>query len=289
MARDTFPSGQKWGGAGMNYGNERAFNPYFDQTIIKNDLAQIRRYFDKIRIFIPSYIYGVSNPIVLNCIYIIDQAKALGFHVTWGVTSTEDTLTAAKYPLFRAAAIARAQLAEAHGVDRFATNEEDRHVDDTTLTKAQIRDYCLNDIPNAISAVFTGDKSTNYAESDLQDWIPLGKGATDSQGMNAYGENEYTTGRFNRVIDLFHAAYGSTGYISEWNLHYDWTQLTMSQARQRTEVRDRQRHLIALNIDAYFFMYSHVNDDQFACKLADGTYRLFWWELFDGRLPVEYN
>lgn len=286
MVRPIYHPGPLWPGSGVNYGNDRAFNAYFNADAIRNELVFLRRYFTKIRIFVPHYSYGNTHSIVTNCLAIIDQAVSLGFtEVVWGITCSESTLTAAHYPAYKAACLTRAQVAASHGVTSFVVgNEEEYHVDNSTLTRAQIEASIRDDLAPATKAVFSNQVSYNFAAGVLSDWLNSGKGALDTIGMNVYGNDEYDGTGFCRDVRNFYNAFGSTAYISEYGLHYDWDAVTMNDYDQYIELTKRRQFVQSSGLSAsYFFLFMHLHTDDFAARLANGRYRSMWKALIQER------
>lgn len=284
--RQPFTSGPTWAGSGINYGNDRAFPQYYNAATIVQELTFLRKYFNKVRIFVPHYEYGTSHSIVNRCLFMIDAAVALGFQeIVWGITCSEATFTAARYPTYVSAAVARATTAQSHGVTTFVIgNEEDYHVDGTTLTKAAIQSHIQNDLYTSVKAAFGGTVSYNLAAGVLSDWLASGKGQLDRLGMNVYGNNEYDGAGFCRDVRNFRNAFGTTAYVSEYGLHYDWTQVTMTDQQQYFELKKRHDFIKNIGVDAgYFFLFSHLATDHFAVKLSTGKYRSMWQALIRER------
>lgn len=284
--QQVFTAGPTWAGSGINYGNDRAFPVYFNSTSIANELHFLRKYFTKLRVFIPHYAYGTSHSIITNCLYIIDQAVQLGFsEIIWGITCSEATLTAATYSNYVTAAVARASVARDHGVTTFIIgNEEDYHVDGSSLTVAQMQNHIRSDLYTAVKPAFIGTVSYNLPAGVLSDWLAGGKGALDTIGMNVYGNNEYDGAGFCRDVRNFYNTFGATAHISEYGIHYDWTAVTMDPADQYQELKKRHDFIKRIGVQAgYFFLYSHLNNDHFAVRLANGQYRQMWQAIVHDR------
>jgi hypothetical protein len=281
-----FTPGPTWPGSGINYGNDRAFSIYFDPIKITNELRFLRRYFTKLRVFIPHYGYGTTHSIVTNCLFIIDQAVSVGFtEIIWGITCSEATLSATTYNDYLTAATARAIVAKNHGVTTFVVgNEEEYHVDGSSLTRAQIEAHVRSDLYTAVKIAFTGTVSYNLPAGVLSDWLANGKGSLDTIGMNVYGNSEYDGAGFCRDVRNFYNAFGPSSYISEYGLHYDWTAVTMTPLNQYRELRKRHDFIKRIGLSSgYFFLYSHLSDDHFAVRLANGQYRYMWQALVSER------
>lgn len=279
MPRQIFAAGPTWAGNGINYGNDRAFSQFFSQEHIDNELRLIRKYFTRLRIFIPHYQYATTHPIVQRCLYMIDRAVQLGFtEIVWGITSSESTLTLAQYPDFASAAVSRAIAAKNHGVTTFITgNEEEYHVDGTSLTQAHIQTLARTDLYSQVKAVFDGIVSYNLPSGTLSSWLSSGKGQLDTIGMNVYGANASDGAGFCRDVKNFYNIFGSTAYISEYGITFDWASQTMHDTDQYFELKKRHDFIKNIGLSSgYFFLFSHGSDDHFAVRLSNGQHRSMW-------------
>ncbi len=282
MQRSLYPRGALWTGAGINYGNDRIFDSFYNPAAIMAELQFLHQYFHRLRIFILDYSYGVSHPYTQRCLYIIDQARSIGFtDIVWGITSSASTLTAANYATYKTAMLDRAKLANDHGVTTFVTgNEEEYHVDGTSLVAAQMTTNARNDLAPAATTVFAGDVSYNLPEGNLPDWLANGSGSLSTLGLNAYGLNEHDGAGFCRDVRNFAARFGSQGYVSEFGINTNWATVTASDSDQERELRKRTMFVRNSGLSAsYFFLFSHLSDDNFALKLANGNFRSMWFAL----------
>ena len=113
--------------------------------------------FDQLRIDIPSYQdtewLEASKRGVIN-------AVSKGAKVIWGVSSNKYddssyTITASNWPNFRQAILDAAVWAQENGVYEFQIgNEEEYHIDETTMTEVQIIEN-LKDVATEVQSIFT--------------------------------------------------------------------------------------------------------------------------------------
>src|SRR5665648_373954 len=110
-----------------------------------------------------------------------------GLKFIWGVSSNPTVITAENWVNFRQAILDAAQWAQDNGVYEFQLgNEEEFHVDGTTMTVAQII-INLKSVATEVKAIFTSGKvSYSCWQGSIDDWIAAGKGDIDILASNIY-------------------------------------------------------------------------------------------------------
>lgn len=288
IARQRHPHGVAWQGLGVNYGSDVVYGLQadVDQAII--DLSSIRERADRIRFHIPSF--NAPEHVIANCLTVIDIAIDMGFKVVWGCTANGTTLTSSNWQTYYDAAVARAAIADAHGIDEYTVaNEDEYRIDGTTLPIATFRSN-ISTLALAVKAVYTGVVSYSVSHNHTFGWIAFGKGNIDRFGLNVYGSNAYDHRFFLYVLNTFYAAFGSSMYISEFSIIDSWPALTMNDSQQKQALRDRLAYIRRLGVaEAYYFTYCHESTDEFALRLADGTYRGMWDLLTRDRPLVRHR
>ncbi|GAH70994.1 unnamed protein product, partial [marine sediment metagenome] len=114
-------------------------------------------------------------------------ANAKGIKSIWGVTSGGTTITSTNWADFRQAILNAAQWAQDNGIYEFQLgNEEEYHVDGTTMTVAQII-INLKSVATDVQAIFTnGNISYSCWQNTIDDWVVAGKGNIDILASNVY-------------------------------------------------------------------------------------------------------
>lgn len=275
----------KWNALGVNYGSDVVYGPTADMTTARNDLRIISRHMNRIRFHIPSA--NVSPHVVANSMQVIEIAKSYGLKVVWGCTSNGTTLTAANWQAYHDATIQRAMYAESIGVDEFnVANEDEYRIDGTTLPIATFRQN-ISSLALDVKAVFSGIVSYAVSHNHTFGWITFGLGNLDKIGLNIYGSSPYDHRFFIYIISTFYRAFGDNMYISEFNIADSWPSFTEGEASQKHMLRDRIVYIRQLGVkEAYFFTYCHASDDEFALRLADGSFRQMWGLFIEGRPTV---
>ena len=255
--------------------NPSTFNSYVD-TLLANG-------FNELRIDIPDY----QNTVwIARSKAAVISAVAKGVNVIWGVSSNKGsnpdyTITAANWPTYRQAILDAAQWAQDNGVYEFQLgNEEEHHIDGTTITATQMITN-LKSVAIDAQAVFTRGK-ISYAinDSNIDDWISAGKGDLDLLGANVYmGGTTFNNGWKTLITNLVNA-FGPEGtYLTEFNL--SWASLdaySIDEAVQAAALAEMIEYIKASGMTrATFFCY---NDDKFGAIKEDGTYRKLWDKNF---------
>jgi len=272
-----------WSGLGM--GLFLSDESYID-TMLANG-------FEQLRIDIPNYQatwLEQSKAVVITAI-------SKGAEVIWGVSSNDFnnpdyTITAENWATYRQAILDNAQWAQDNGVFEFQLgNEEELHIDGTTMTVAQIITN-LKSVATNVKAIFTrGNISYSCAVAFMDDWISEGKGDIDILACNIYcgGDDQYNDDWKTRITNLVNA-FGVNGtYLTEFNLSgtslEDYSTDEEVQATALTEMID---YIKASGITrALYFMWKDDGDAHYGVVKADETYRLLWNQALLNTGPVK--
>lgn len=230
-----------------------------------------------IRVSLPDY--TVNTTVFHNAII---TALNLGMHVIWGVSSNPTVITAANWPAFRAKVLIEAQWCQDNGVTEFQIgNEEEAHVDNTTMTVATVRNN-LKTLATDVQAIFTRG-NVSYSPASLVNtaewisaWNSLGKGDLDTLGLNVYrdtGSLFDTAWKTN--IDNLYANWGTNCFISEWSVSYrSLNTWSTQQERQAMGIAEMLDYIQASGIPkAYFFAWE---SSSFGVFDGNTTYKLLW-------------
>ena len=205
---------------------------------------------------------------------------AKGAKVVWGVTSNT-TITSTNWDDYRVAILSAAQWAQDNGVYEFQLgNEEEHHVDGTTITATQLITN-LKSVATEVQAIFTNGK-ISYACFDtyIPNWISGGKGDIDLLATNIYrGGGGWYGDDWKTIITNLVNAFGSDGsYITEFNL--SWSSLddySVDEAVQAEAITEMIEYIKASGMTrALYFAWIDDGDALLGVVKADGTYRLLW-------------
>jgi len=276
----------KWSGLGMmtcDTNNTSEFDSYVD-TLLANGFTQIRM---NIR---P---YEDVNGVAQNKAAVI-RAVAKGADIIWGIGGYPETpITAENWVDFRVAILSAAQWAQDNGVYEFQLgNEEESHVDNDTMTIAQLITN-LKSVATEVKAIFTnGNVSYSCFGANIDDWITAGKGDIDILASNIYmgGEGNYGDGWKTLITNLVNA-FGADGtYLTEfapsWSAIDDYSADETVQAAAETEMIE---YIKASGMTrAIAFLYrGHTPVDAltnaFGILKSDGTYRQLWNSLLNSK------
>ena len=212
-----------------------------------------------------------------------------GVNVIWGVTqnngsNSDLTITAENWPLFRAAILSAAQWAQDNGVYEFQLgNEEEMHIDGTTITAAQII-INLKALATDVQEIFTNGKvSYTCYPPNIDDWVTAGKGDIDILASNVCmgGDGTYNDVWKTRITNLVNA-FGADGtYLTEFNLSWsDIDDCSIDEAVQAAAVTEMIEYIKASGMTrAIFFCYKDpwwISGSPSGTLKSDGTYRLLW-------------
>jgi hypothetical protein len=246
------------------------FDSYVDD-LIKNNITCLR-------VDIPNY---QDAAILVKSKAAVIRAIAKGASVVWGVSSNKYSnpayeITAANWNDYKAGVLAAAAWAEANGVYEFQIgNEEEEHIDGTTLTMAQLRDN-LRNLATEVKLVFTrGNISYSTLFSLEQEWVAEGKGDIDIISINVYHQTADDETWFDYVKHLVDN-FGVNGtYVTEFSLNNTSLDTYSSDENiQSTAIFSMISKMQYINLKrAHFFAYI---GDNFGAYKADGTYRKLW-------------
>jgi hypothetical protein len=266
-----------WSGLGMalfSTNNTSEFDGYVDDLLANG--------FTELRVDIPAWNDEYGG--VARSKAAVIRAIAKGANVIWGVGQSKNTITAANWPDFRAAILSAAQWAQDNGVFEFQLgNEEEAHVDDTTMTKAQLI-INLKSVATEVQEIFTnGNVSYTCWSSYIDDWITAEKEDIDILASNIYigGEGYYSGNYWKPKITNLVNAFGVDGtYITEFGPSYSSLEdYSIDEAVQAAAVTEMIEYIKASGMTrAFYFCYKNPfwESDLFGARKADGTYRLLW-------------
>jgi len=270
--------GEKWPGLGMSMftaWDNSVMDGYVD-TLMTNG-------FDQLRIDIPSYQdtawLEASKAGVIN-------AVSKGAKVIWGVSSNKYddpsyTITASNWPDFRQAILDAARWAQDNGVYEFQIgNEEEYHIDETTMTEVQIIKN-LKAVATEVQSIFTNGKvSYSCGRYPLSNWISLGKGDVDLLALNVYQGGTTFSDRWKTDISGLVSAFGSSGtYITEFNLSsISLDSYSTDEGVQAEALSEMIDYIKGSGISrAFYFCW---NDSKLGAMESGGTYRQLWGAYF---------
>jgi hypothetical protein len=260
---------QKWSGL-------TGFTMWYDDvyssadTWLANGFTEIRSLMDYT---------DTTNLNGLKAAVIAGNAKGLKF--IFGVSSNPTVITATNWPTFRQAILDAADWAQDNGVYEFQIgNEEEWHVDGTTMTVAQIITN-LKSVATDVQEIFTnGNVSYTCEPLYIDAWIAAGKGDIDLLASNVYSEwGVHNTVPWEDEIDALVGAFGTGGtYITEFNLNvWGLDYYSTDEAVQATALTEMIEYIKASGIErALFYSWHDYPGGLFGVIKADETYRLLW-------------
>jgi hypothetical protein len=227
----------------------------------------------------------------------VDQSKASlqrnipkGAKYIWGVSSNrydnpDYFITAENWPQFRQAILDAAHWAQNNGVYEFQIgNEEEYHIDRTTITTEQIIAN-LKEVAAEVQKIYTrGNVSYTCAHDNISDWIAVGKGDIDILASNVYKEyGSYKTDLWKAEIDNLINAFGpGQTYLTEWGLNSaSIPEYSTDEAIQAAGVKEMFEYIKASGMErAIFFMWAHPTTEWGVLRTSDGGHRQLWNSLF---------
>jgi hypothetical protein len=266
-----------WFGLGMalfSTNNTSEFDSYVDDLLANG--------FNELRVDIPAWNDEYDG--VARSKAAVIRAIAKGANIIWGVGQSKNTITAANWPDFRAAILSAAQWAQDNGVYEFQLgNEEEFHVDETTMTIEEIITN-LKSVATDVQEIFTnGNVSYSCWQNTIDDWVVAGKGDIDILASNVYmgGNGSYSEIWKTRITNLVNA-FGADGtYITEFAPSYSFLDdYSTDEAVQATAITEMIDYIKASGMTrAFYFCYTDPfweSGDLFGARKDDGTYRLLW-------------
>jgi len=258
----------KWSGLGMVLYSSQA--SYVDVLLANG--------FTELRIDIPDY---QNTSWLASSKATLPGIIAKGAKVIWGVSSNayndaEYTITAENWPTFRQAILDAAEWAQDNGVYEFQIgNEEELHVDGTTMTVDQIINN-LKSVATDVQEIFTnGDISYCIPRWSIPNWVTAGRGNIDIIAGNVYKRTIGDTTWKTEITALLEGFGVEHTYLSEFSLSTisldTYSENEVVQAEAITEMIE---YIKASGMTrALFYAWQ---DDDFGVVKGDGTYRLLW-------------
>lgn len=217
-------------------------------------------------------------------------AKSYGFpYIIYGVSangSAFNPLTAANWASYVAQVESEADYCEANGIcDEFQIgNEEELHIDGTTLTGTTLRSN-MRTLATDIQARFSGvvSLSASWSNEGTVGWISDNNiGDLDKIGINIYSLNAYDDKNFKGPIQNLQTAFTTKAYVSEWGLYSSWASVPTDVETQTLRVTARQKILNDISIPSAYFYNWISSNDQFGLKHTSGAYRQMFNALMTG-------
>ena len=275
----------KWSGLGifiLQYQDGTSFtNEEYDgwiDTLLANGFTEFRE--------VPTY--QRTERLAIGKAAIIRTVPKGAKHI-FGVSSNSFdnpayTITTENWTTFRQAILDAATWAQANGVFEFQLgNEEEYHVDGTTITVAQIITN-LKAVATDVQAIFTrGNISYSCPQQYVNSWITVGKGDIDILAANEYmGESWETNGFDNDVwktdITNLVNAFGANGtYLTEFSLSpISLDSYSTDESVQAAAIKEMIDYIRTSGMTrAIFFLWKH-NATHWGVVKDDGTYRQLW-------------
>lgn len=299
----------RWSGLGLTY-TVNGSRSYYDinakltnKTI--NELAYIKSTgINKLR----ANIIDFNDQIANNNTYkgqqnLVLEALRMGFYVIFGLTSNPTTLTSTNFGNYITAVLdvalwAQENCAAYPGMFELCIgNEEENHIDGS-LTMQQVRDE-LRTLAADSQLVYTaGPISTAIAQGKEDNWITTDAGnisGLDKLSINVYGHSG-AFDSFVTIINKMVTQYGSNTYISEFNLHSNWSGVKAGgitvgnkgfEDEYYTEIARRVDFIAASGMTSAYFFTHHENTDLYSIRLENtssyGLMRPVWNALVGGR------
>ncbi|MDD5086457.1 MAG: hypothetical protein PHV16_01765 [Candidatus Nanoarchaeia archaeon] len=271
---------KKWSGLGITLFHTyitSEFDSYVDDLLANG--------FDVIRVGSPDWTDEWNS--IDRAKAAVLRAQAKGAKVCWGVTQSF-TITAENWPQFRQAILDAAQWAQNNGVYEFKLgNEEEWHIDGTTMTVPQIIAN-IKDVATDVQEIYTiGEVSYSCAQGHIDDWIAAGKGDIDLLTSNIYMGGEYDSYdddwklRIDKLVDAF----GPSGtYLTEFGPSYTSLEhYSTDEAVQAAAVTEMIEYIKASGMEKAFY-FCYIDTDWLTGFGARnypgnlGTYKLLWEE-----------
>lgn len=262
-----------WSGLGMNY----CYQTNTD-VAIDADLTYLKSYgINKLRVILPDKEDAAGITAFRNvCL----RAKLQDFFVTWGITQSATTLTAANFDSAYVDAVStQAAWAQANGIDQFSIGNELLLYVDGSLTYITLAAK-LRTLATTIQAIFTnGDVVYDEVQGNglITEWHDNGIGDLDKIGFNIYGDAGNT---FEGYVTALYTNFGANVYLGEWGKSQAYSTNEDIENSYAQVIASRLEHIKNSGItDAYFYLYQTPIASNYRCKESDGTYRLRWQRL----------
>ena len=279
-----------WSGIGMNLFTTVDNIAEPPTSVFDGDCdALIMNGFTTIRVPIETYTY--PDPIAFTKAAAL-RAMARGLNVVWGIGAGGTTLTSTSWTAFSSAVQSAAQWAQDNGIYEFQlANEEEYHIDGTTLTTSQLISN-MKSLATTCQSIYTRGNITYATSPDYYDnWIAAGKGDIDMIAGNQYltwdvygtydpdVDDPWYIQKLNDMI----TAFGTGGfYLSEWGVSSSATaNFSPDEAVQAAKVSDLISYISNSGVTRAYF-YEYYDDTRpsgrvgFGIKKTTGTYYQMW-------------
>jgi hypothetical protein len=250
--------------------------------------ALIARGIQYYRVSMPDY---TDTTAINNCKSAIATIVSKGGKVIWGVSSNPTTITASNWSTFSSAVQSIAAWCQDNGVYEFQIgNEEEWHIDGTTITKATLQSN-LKTLATACQSIFTnGDISYSTSEKNFAaDWIALGKGDIDKMGWTTYiGYQGWVDDNWKSSLSDAFDEWGTNSYCSEFGLSSSsLADFSTDEVTQAQAIYGMIEYFKSLGMTRYLFYI--WQDDDFGVVNWSDTYRKLWNVLQAESALVESN
>lgn len=272
---------------GINYGHHLLATAYNPQTVVSELQMLYNNGYRLLRVAYPTY---NSSSGTLNMLKdVVVKGLDCGFTVIWGVVGNRPTITSTNYSTFASYVTGTlAPWAQALNNPKLRLsigNEEELHVDGTTMTIATLQSN-LKSLATSVQSVYTVGE-VNYV-TDAEQWTlwnTLGLGDIDKIGFNLYYEWQ-PTGSYATKLAAINTAFTTRYFIGEYstsNGFADASAFGAATAEDNWAQNIAQRRTIAdsYNIDHCVFCFGDgqfgVTANSWALRKTDGTFRKAWY------------
>ena len=244
--------------------------------------------------FIDDALTGAND--YINGCYFYNITRSLGSTIKDFVANTDtvtldfaiDEMTAGdSYTIigFKEAILIAAQWAQDNGVFEFQIgNEEEFHVDGSTMTEAQII-INLKAVATEVQEIFTnGNVSYSTTHENISDWITAGKGDLDILASNVYmGGTEFDDAWKTKITNLVNEFGVGGACLTEFAPSYaSLDDYSEDEAVQATAVTEMINYIKGLGMTrAFFFCWKNEPSSTFGVVKDNESYRLLWWSLLN--------
>lgn len=265
-----------WSGLGLNYGSNSRAVAYLDADLrLFRKLGITKLRFNNVDYADTAGIAFWRTVAANSCV--------MGFaRVIHGITAGTTQITASTWQAFANAVLDEAKWAYNNGNANLwleIGNEEELH-HDGSITDAQVRTN-LRTLAASVKSLYptlTVCYCASNVPGEMDAWISEGRGSIDYLGFNIY---DSPTTLVTDVSKLY-TAFGTRGFISEWNRQNSFSQTT---GDQNDAIINSQLLAIIKSsgiTDAYFFSYYYPST-QYGVLRVDGTYTMSWCAIQEAR------
>ncbi|MCL5072425.1 MAG: hypothetical protein M1308_16270 [Actinobacteria bacterium] len=265
-------SQSRWSGLGLGM---FSWEPYTNDDIDK----LLANGFAEIRIDIPDF---QDNAKMEESKKAVTYAVVRGAKVIWGVSSNkynnpDYAITSSSWASFRQAILDAAKWAQDNGVYEFQLgNEEEYHIDETTMTQTQII-ADLKSVAKDAQSIFTNGKiSYSCGRYPIPDWVSAGKGDIDILALNIYmGDTTFSDNWKIAITDMINAFGPGGTYLTEFNLSsISLDSYSSDETVQVAGLSSMIEYIKGSGMTRALFFTLRANE--FGAMKSDGSYRLLW-------------